>query len=127
LFAIPLLNIFKQAQKERIRIEQAGIRTKVSGTKQIFSKTGIKQGDVLSPIVFNYVIDWIIERVITTDEGVMLRKGVQVTDIDYADDVAITEDDLLKAQMMIDKVSYYYAIVGLKINPTKTKVTCTNS
>jgi hypothetical protein len=57
----------------------------------------------------------------------MLRKGVQVTDIDYADDVAITEDDLLKAQMMIDKVSYYYAIVGLKINPTKTKVTCTNS
>ena len=54
-------------------------------------------------------------------------KGVLVTDIDYADDFAVAEDDLLKAQMMMDKVQYYSAMVGLRINPRKTKLMYANS
>jgi hypothetical protein len=34
---------------------------------------------------------------------VKVGKGVQVADIDYADDFAVTEDDLLKTPMMMDK------------------------
>jgi len=40
---------------------------------------GVKQGDVLSPILFNYVIDWIMERVVSTHEGVPVGNGVQVS------------------------------------------------
>jgi hypothetical protein len=53
---------------------------------------------------------------------VTVGKGIQVTDTDYADDFAVAEDDLLKAQMMMDKVKYYSAMVGLRINPKKTNV-----
>jgi hypothetical protein len=41
----------------------------------------------------------------------MVGKGVKITDMGYADEVAITEDYLLKVQMMKDKVSYYFVIV----------------
>ena len=42
---------------------------------------GVKQGDVLSPILFNYVIDWIMERVVSTYEGVTVGNGVQVSSL----------------------------------------------
>jgi ABC-type uncharacterized transport system permease subunit len=86
----------------------------------------VKQENVISPILFNYVIDWIIDRVVSTDEGVMVGKGTQVTNIDYAAEFAIAEDDLLKSQMMMDKVKYYSAMVGLRIDPIKTKVMYAN-
>ena len=53
--------------------------------------------------------------------------GVQVANIDYAGDFAVTEDDLLRDPMMMDKVAYYSAMVGLIINPTKTIVMCANA
>jgi hypothetical protein len=52
--------------------------------------------------------------------------GVQVANIDYAGDFAVAEDDLLRDPMMMDKVAYS-PMVGLTINPTKTKVMCANA
>ena len=78
--------------------------------------SGVKQGDVLSPILFNYVIDWILERVSAQTKEQHSQKGVQVTDLDHADDIALAEDDQLEAQMMMEKVTYYSTMVALRIN-----------
>jgi hypothetical protein len=65
--------------------------------------------------LFNRVIDWITERHISTHEGVMdltVGRGVQVTDLDSADDIVLTEDDSLEAQMIImDEVPYSDEVV----------------
>ena len=49
--------------------------------------SGVKQGIVLSPNLLSYVVDWIIERVLSTHECVRVVKGVQLTDLDYADNI----------------------------------------
>ena len=67
-------------------------------------------------------IDWIAERVVSINEEVTIGKGVPFADLDNTNDIALSEDDPLKAQMMMGNVAYYSAMVGLGISPIKTKV-----
>ena len=53
--------------------------------------SGVKRSGVLSFVLFNYVADWNIERVVMKHEGVVARRGVQLTDLDYVDDVAFAD------------------------------------
>jgi len=41
----------------------------------------VKEGDVIFPILFNYVIDSIIMTVFSTHEGVAVGKDLEVTDL----------------------------------------------
>ena len=56
-------------------------------------KTGIRQGCVMSALIFNLVIDWLMGR--TTEAG---TKGIRWTpfftlnDLDFADDLALIFD-----------------------------------
>jgi hypothetical protein len=54
-------------------------------------------------------------------------KDVQLIDVDYAQDITLAEDDPLKAQILLNKVPYRSAMVGLGIDLTKTKLMSANS
>ena len=45
----------------------------------------------------------------------------QITDLDYADDIALVSDEH-DLQVFVDKVIFFGNLVGLKINPDKSKM-----
>ena len=51
--------------------------------------TGVRQGDVLSPVIFIIVVDWIMKRVIGDEDGIKWLGSDRVADLNYADDIAL--------------------------------------
>nr|VZI27674.1 unnamed protein product [Spirometra erinaceieuropaei] len=71
----------------RSTTERALVRNNLS---QPFSlRSGVRQGCILSPILFNYAIDWILGRALRESDGVKFAPGHRLTDLDYVDDIAL--------------------------------------
>ena len=49
------------------------------------------------------------------------QRGCRITDLDYADDIAVLSDDVLNLQRAVDEIARLAQSVGLLISPTKTK------
>ena len=94
--------------------------------KPVSSTRGTLQGDVISPDIFNIVIDCIVRHweFVLSQDGVPLESSVHC--LFYADDgnlVGFTSD---KVQGSLDLFVDLFARFGLKVNVDKTKmmVTC---
>ena len=93
---------------------------------------GVLQGDTLAPYLFAIVIDYCMRQAIGDDAerlGLTLerRKSRRVgpkiiTDVDFADDIALISEDMDKANEFLLRVESAAASVGLHINEGKTKV-----
>ncbi len=70
--------------------------------------TGVRQGCPLSPTLFNFVVDWILRNTLSGASGVQLSSTFGLTDLAYADDIA-----LLGA---VNQVHRFDAVVGLRIS-----------
>ena len=92
---------------------------------------GVLQGDTLAPYLFVIVLDYALRTAIDGREeelGFHLerrrsrRVGPEVvTDLDFADDIALLSMDIHQAQEMLQKVEECVGKVGLKMNSSKTK------
>ena len=86
-------------------------------------RTGVRQGCLLSPILFLLVIDWIMKT--ATREG---RNGIQWTlwkqldDLDFADDLALLSHNQQQMQEKTNTVAATSSQVGLSIHREKTKI-----
>ncbi|BHF79664.1 hypothetical protein SprV_0702278600 [Sparganum proliferum] len=85
-------------------------------------RSGVRQGCILSPILFNYAIDWILGRALHAGDGVEFAPGHRLTDLDYADDIALLASSFGNPQSMVSRVNEVAKSVGLSINAGKTKV-----
>ncbi|BHF78033.1 hypothetical protein SprV_0602114300 [Sparganum proliferum] len=85
-------------------------------------RSGVRQGCILSPILFNYAIDWILGRALRENDGVEFAPGHRLTDLDYADDIALLASSFGDVQSMVSRVNEVAKSVGLTINAGKTKV-----
>ncbi|BHF79741.1 hypothetical protein SprV_0702286400 [Sparganum proliferum] len=79
-------------------------------------------GCILSPLLFNYAIDWILGRALRESDGVEFAPGYRLTDLDYADDIALLASSVGDLQSMVSRVNEVAKSVGLSINAGKTKV-----
>ena len=104
-------------------------RAKIRG-KEILSEgfpieKGVRQGCILSPILFNLYSEMLIKDALQDEDGIKFN-GESITTIRYADDTAIlaeTEEDL---QRMMDKIHQHCKNYGMNHNLKKTKTLVIN-
>ena len=82
---------------------------------------GVTQGDILSPMVFNIVVDCIIKAWKMEHPEV----ASVVDTIFYADDGELASEDPIALQQATDSFTDYCSRVGLKMNAAKTRVMVT--
>ena len=86
-------------------------------------ESGLRQGCVLSALLFNLVMEKVTRTIINREEGIQLD-NIKINDLTYADDVdLIAEND----EDLINMVNTYKGVaekIGLQINYTKTKLMC---
>jgi len=82
-------------------------------------RNGLKQGDALSPLLFNFVLDYSIRRVQVNQEGLKLNGTHQL--LAYADDVNILGGSVHSVEENAEALAVATREIGLEVNADKTK------
>ena len=84
--------------------------------------SGVRQGCPLSPFLFNFVIDMIIDTTIQGlhNPGVDILPGEKLVDLEYADDIVLHFDTHQSAQSTLDRISevieyFWYAFFSAQM------------
>ena len=98
-------------------------RVKVDGglTEEFSSTIGVKQGCVLSPILFKLFIADIVNIFDGSCDPVSLGSS-KISCLCYADDIVILSESADGLQKCLDKLSSYCEKWGLSVNVSKTQV-----
>nr|CAI5855303.1 unnamed protein product [Callosobruchus analis] len=92
-------------------------------SNKILLGKGLKQGCVLSPILFNISLDYILKRTIKPENGIIWSyfSGKKLADLEYADDICVLSTNIKDMSNMISMLEEEVNKIGLKINTEKTK------
>jgi hypothetical protein len=82
-------------------------------------QTGIKQGGVLSPLLFNFALEYTIRKVQQNQVGLTLNGTHQL--LAYADDVNLLRENIYTVNRNTETLIEVSKEVGLEINVEKSK------
>jgi hypothetical protein len=86
------------------------------------SKFGVKQGDSISPTLFNLYINDLIYTLNACDSGIRLTENTHVSALLYADDLAIIADSEQSMKKQLDALTEWCRKWRLVVNAGKTKI-----
>ena len=101
--------------------QRASVRTNNGETEEIEIKRGIRQGCILSPVLFNLYSEYLIEEALSNKRGLNIN-GENINNVRFADDtvlIAESEEDL---QEMVNELNKKCSDYGMSLNAKKTKV-----
>ena len=113
---------------ERLYDKQVGV---LSDDRRFPISRGVRQGDVLSPLLFNSVLESAIQswkRKLSSDCGVALvpdAEAERMTNIRFADDLLLFAKSMQEAVQMVDLLVEALREYGLELNMQKTKLMST--
>ena len=82
-------------------------------------RNGLKQGDALTPMLFNFALEYAIRRVQVNQDGLKLNGTHQL--LAYADDVNILEASIHTLKENAEALVAATTEIGLEVNADKTK------
>ena len=83
--------------------------------------TGVRQGCLLSPLIFSLVIDWVMRTTVDQPRGIQWTLTQRLEDLDFADDVALLTHTHQHMQAKTERLDATARTTGLEINTSKTK------
>lgn len=78
---------------------------------------GVKQGDPLSPTVFNFIVDEMLRRV--PDEIGVELDGMKINVLAYADDLILVASTQVGLQELLNETTSFLSSCGLQANASK--------
>ena len=82
-------------------------------------RNGLKQGDALSPMLFNFALAYAIRRVQVNQDGLKLNDTHQL--LPYADDVNILGGNIHTLKENAEALVAATREIGMEVNADKTK------
>ena len=117
----------KGIPKEEIKIignlywsQKAKVRIGDQYTEEFEVKKGVRQGCILSPILFNIYSEELINYALESYNGVKVN-GVSYTNIRFADDTAVIAETEEELQNMMTSIVNTCDEYGMELNAKKTK------
>ena len=105
---------------------QASIKTDLGTSRFVNIKKGVKQGDMLSAILFCVALAAVMLRTEETCQSGFSIGGQILTNLSYADDIALTNECPSKLQLFVNELANNAKEIGLEINLTKTECMSTD-
>jgi sorting nexin-29 len=82
-------------------------------------RNGLKQGDPLSPVLFNFALEYVIKRVQVNQDDLKLNGTHQL--LAYANDVNILGGSIHTVKEIVEALVVATKEIGLEVNADKTK------
>ena len=101
--------------------QEATVRWENEFSRSFSIRKGVRQGCIISPILFNLYSEFMIREALDNLEGVKFG-GVNITNLRYADDAVLIAESFRQLQSMMDKLNERCKEYGMSINVKKTKV-----
>ena len=122
LYGVP--NKFVKAFKGLYSHSECSVRTEDGETEFFEIETGVRQGCILSPILFLIALDFVMRKATKGYScGLTWNTEQTLCDLDFADDLAlIGKLETGELQALTNRLVEYAAMIGLRINVKKTKV-----
>ena len=101
---------------------RSAVRLTSSVSEEFTIETGVKQGCVIAPYLFNCLIDHLMRRLLNRCSVGIQLGDYQLTDLDYADDIAIIAPSACVLQEALMILQEEANLVGMQISWPETKL-----
>ncbi|CAH8871683.1 unnamed protein product [Trichobilharzia szidati] len=93
-------------------------------SSEVVTTSGVRQGCRLSPFLFNFIIDVLMDLTLThfNDSGIDLLPGNNLVDLEFADDIVLLGEDADKVQSLLNTLSNNLRMFGMRFAPVKCKM-----
>ena len=99
------------------------VKIKGDFTEWFATETGVRQGCVLSPLLYAIFINGLVREINALNLGIDINeKGQKLSTLLYADDIVLITDSRPKLQQMLDSVANYAKKWRFELNPKKSEV-----
>ena len=113
-------NIMSAIQSLYVNV-QCSVRINNCITSNFGVSNGLKQGCLMSPMLFNLYINDLVTEINLLDKGLNIN-GRKVSMLLYADDIVLMANVARDLQCMLNVLNQWCIRWGLSVNPRKTKV-----